>query len=79
MQYAFTQNDINLRQKKWMELLKDYNVTIQYHPRYLLIIVVDPLSWKVVSIGCLAYMSVSKWSLVKEIHTLESNLKLGIL
>ncbi|WMV09829.1 hypothetical protein MTR67_003214 [Solanum verrucosum] len=27
-----TQKDMNLRKKMWMELLKDYDVTIQYHP-----------------------------------------------
>ncbi|WMV42565.1 hypothetical protein MTR67_035950 [Solanum verrucosum] len=31
-QHVFTQNDLNLRQRRWMELLKDYDVTIQYHP-----------------------------------------------
>ncbi|KAH0682648.1 hypothetical protein KY289_020400 [Solanum tuberosum] len=31
LQHVFTQNDLNLRQRRWMELLKDYDVTIQYH------------------------------------------------
>ncbi|KAH0776449.1 hypothetical protein KY290_007860 [Solanum tuberosum] len=31
LQHVFTQKDLNLRQQRWMELLKDYNVTIQYH------------------------------------------------
>ncbi|WMV36955.1 hypothetical protein MTR67_030340, partial [Solanum verrucosum] len=30
--HVFTQKDLNLRQRRWMELLKDYDVTIQYHP-----------------------------------------------
>ncbi|WMV19198.1 hypothetical protein MTR67_012583, partial [Solanum verrucosum] len=30
LQHVFTQNDLNLRQRRWMELLKDYDVTIQY-------------------------------------------------
>ena len=30
--YVFTQRDLNLRQRRWMELLKDYDVTILYHP-----------------------------------------------
>ncbi|WMV27239.1 hypothetical protein MTR67_020624, partial [Solanum verrucosum] len=29
LQHVFTQKDLNLRQRKWMELLKDYDVTIQ--------------------------------------------------
>ena len=32
LQYVFTQRDLNLRQRRWMELLKDYDVTILYHP-----------------------------------------------
>ena len=32
LQYVFTQRDLNLRQRRWIELLKDYDVTILYHP-----------------------------------------------
>ncbi|WMV50745.1 hypothetical protein MTR67_044130 [Solanum verrucosum] len=32
LQHVFTQKDLNLRKRRWMELLKDYDVTIQYHP-----------------------------------------------
>ncbi|WMV25259.1 hypothetical protein MTR67_018644 [Solanum verrucosum] len=32
LQHVFTQKDLNLRQRRWMELLKDYDVTIQYNP-----------------------------------------------
>ncbi|WMV24409.1 hypothetical protein MTR67_017794 [Solanum verrucosum] len=32
LKHMFTQKDLNLRQRRWMELLKDYDVTIQYHP-----------------------------------------------
>ena len=31
LQYVFTQKDLNLRQRRWMELLKDYDITIMYH------------------------------------------------
>ena len=27
-----TQKDLNLRQKRWLELLKDYELVIDYHP-----------------------------------------------
>ncbi|WMV54667.1 hypothetical protein MTR67_048052 [Solanum verrucosum] len=30
LQYVFTQKDLNLRKRRWIELLKDYDVTIQY-------------------------------------------------
>ncbi|WMV32683.1 hypothetical protein MTR67_026068 [Solanum verrucosum] len=29
--HVFTQKDLNLRQRRWIELLKNYDVTIQYH------------------------------------------------
>jgi hypothetical protein len=27
----FTQNDLNLRQRRWLELIKDYDLEIHYH------------------------------------------------
>jgi hypothetical protein len=30
--YIFTQNDLNLRQRRWLELIKDYDLEIHYHP-----------------------------------------------
>ena len=32
LQYIFTQRDLNLRQRRWIELLSDYDYTIDYHP-----------------------------------------------
>ena len=28
LQYVFTQKDLNLRQRRWIEILKDYDITI---------------------------------------------------
>ena len=33
LQYIFTQKELNLRQRRWLELIKDYDWTIEYHPR----------------------------------------------
>ncbi|KAG8496934.1 hypothetical protein CXB51_008104 [Gossypium anomalum] len=33
LKYLITQKDLNLRQKCWLELLKDYEFVINYHPR----------------------------------------------
>jgi hypothetical protein len=33
LKYIFTQNDLNLRQRRWLELIKDYDLGINYHPR----------------------------------------------
>src|SRR5438105_12728965 len=32
LRYIFTQQDLNLRQRRWLELIKDYDPNIQYHP-----------------------------------------------
>ena len=32
MKYISTQKELNLRQRRWIELLKDYDCTIEYHP-----------------------------------------------
>ena len=32
LKYIFTQTDLNLRQRRWLELIKDYDVGINYHP-----------------------------------------------
>jgi hypothetical protein len=29
--YIFTQKDLNLRQRRWLELIKDYDLEIHYH------------------------------------------------
>jgi len=32
LKYIFTQKELNLRQRYWLELLKDYTLDIKYHP-----------------------------------------------
>jgi hypothetical protein len=32
LKYIFTQKDINLRQRRWLELIQDYDLEIHYHP-----------------------------------------------
>lgn len=32
LKYIFTQNDLNLRQRRWMEYLKDFDFQLCYHP-----------------------------------------------
>nr|GFA48859.1 RNA-directed DNA polymerase [Tanacetum cinerariifolium] len=33
LKYIFTQRALNMRRRRWLELLKDYDTNIQYHPR----------------------------------------------
>ena len=30
--YIFPQKELNLRQSRWLELIKDYDLNVQYHP-----------------------------------------------
>jgi hypothetical protein len=32
LKYLFTQPDLNMRQRRWLELIKDYELEIHYHP-----------------------------------------------
>ena len=32
LKYLFTQPDLNLRQRRWLELIKDYDMTLNYQP-----------------------------------------------
>ncbi|WVZ80900.1 hypothetical protein U9M48_028337 [Paspalum notatum var. saurae] len=32
LKYIFTQNELNMRQQRWLELIKDYDMEIHYHP-----------------------------------------------
>jgi hypothetical protein len=33
LKYIFTHDNLNLRQRQWLELIKDYDLGINYHPR----------------------------------------------
>nr|GFD37356.1 RNA-directed DNA polymerase [Tanacetum cinerariifolium] len=45
LKYIFTQRELNMRQRRWLELFKDYDTNIQYHPGKANV-VVDALSRK---------------------------------
>jgi hypothetical protein len=45
LRYIFTQPELNLRQRRLLELIKDYNLEVHYHPRKANV-VADALSRK---------------------------------
>jgi hypothetical protein len=45
LKYIFTQLDLNMRQRRWLELIKDYELEVHYHPGKANV-VVDVLSHK---------------------------------
>ena len=52
LKYIFTQPDLNLRQWRWLELLKDYDLGINYHPGKANV-VADAPSWKPISLNAI--------------------------
>ena len=32
LKYIFTQSELNMRQRRWLELIKDYDLEVHYHP-----------------------------------------------
>jgi hypothetical protein len=45
LKYIFTQPNLNMRQRRWLELIKDYEIEVHYHPGKA-IVVADALSHK---------------------------------
>jgi hypothetical protein len=45
LKYLFTQSDLNMRQRRWLELIKDYELEVHYHPEKVNV-VADALSHK---------------------------------
>jgi hypothetical protein len=35
LKYIFTQSELNMRQRRWLELINDYELEIHYHPKLM--------------------------------------------
>ena len=73
LKYLFTQKELNLRQMRWMELLKDYDCTIDCHPGKANV-VADALSRKFT--GSLAYMQTIQLPLMVKLRELGVELRM---
>ena len=73
LKYLFTHKELNLRQRRWMKLLKDYDCTIDYQSGKANV-VADALSKK--SIGSLAYMQTIQLPLMVELQELGVELRM---
>jgi hypothetical protein len=67
LKYIFTQSELNIRQRRWLELIKDYELEIHYHPGKANV-VADALSRKS-QVNMLAAYPMS-YELVKEFDRL---------
>lgn len=56
-----------MKQQRWLELLKDYDMTISNHPRKESIII-DALSQKIVSMCSLALQQVEERHFTKDVQ-----------
>jgi hypothetical protein len=64
LKYLFTQKELNMRQRRWLELIKDYDCEINYHPGKANV-VANALSRK--STAELAALRISQTQLIKEL------------
>ena len=62
LKYLLTQKELNLRQQRWLELFKDYDCIIDYHPRKANV-VADALSRKTVAAMTIQH---SEWRLADD-------------
>ena len=63
----FTQRDLNIRQRRWMEYLEDYNFTLHYHPSKENVMA-DALNRK--SRGVLASIASREWQMLETVRQL---------
>ena len=64
LKYLFSQKELNMRQRRWMELLKDYDFTLEYHPGKANV-VADALNRK--PRGIVASLMVQEWRMLESI------------
>ena len=64
LKYIFTQRDLNMRQRRWMDFLEDYDFTLHYHPCKANV-VADALSQK--SQGVLASIASREWRMLETV------------
>ena len=64
LKYIFTQRDLNLRQRRWMEYLEDYDFELLYHPGKANV-VADALSRKPRSTA--ASLAIHEWKMLEQL------------
>ena len=73
LKYLFDQKELNMRQRRWMEFLKDFDFELLYHPGKANV-VADALSKKTVHAS---YMMVIELELVEQFRDIQLQVTLG--
>ena len=73
LQYIFIQRDLNLRQRRWLELMKAYDVTILYN-KGKANVVDDALNRVTTRMGSLAALSIEERPLARDVQLLANSL-----
>ena len=64
LRYIFKQRDLDMRQRRWMEFLEDYDFTLHYHPSKTNV-VIDAISRKLQR--SLASIASWEWQMLKTV------------
>ena len=67
LQYVFTQKELNLRQRRWLEFLKDYDMSVHYHPGKANV-VANALS--ILPMGSVTHVEEERKELARDVHRL---------
>ncbi|KAH0689166.1 hypothetical protein KY289_016524 [Solanum tuberosum] len=67
LQSVFTQKELNLPQRRWLEFLKDYDISVHYHPGKANV-VADAL--RRLSMGSVEHIEEERKELAKDVHRL---------
>ena len=74
LKYIYTQKELNLRQRRWLELIKDYDYSINYHAGKANV-VADALSWK--SYGFSAALLTTQKHIIVDLQKLGVDIVIG--
>ena len=74
LKYFFTQKKLNMRQRRWLELIKDYDYSINYHPSKANV-VANALSQKPSS--CLTALLTTQKEIIDDLERMEVEIVKG--
>lgn len=65
LQYAFTQKDLHLQRRRWLDILRDYLMSFFYHHDKVNLVLDAPCKMYMVSVS---YIQYDKNMLVSDVH-----------